>query len=86
MHAKVCSIIVEGRWVIPPNLQLLFHLLGVDIHTIKIKKNKPDRRVWKPDLMGKFFVKGAIEAIRIKGQPVWWINFLYNKAIHPRIA
>ncbi|KAF6173991.1 hypothetical protein GIB67_039942 [Kingdonia uniflora] len=36
--------------------------------------------------MGKFSVKGAFEAIRNKGQPVWWITFLSNKAIHPRIA
>ncbi|KAF6176409.1 hypothetical protein GIB67_010857 [Kingdonia uniflora] len=86
LHAKVSSIIVEGRWVIPFNLQLLHHRLGVDIHTIKINKNKADRRVWKPDLMGKFSVKGAFEAIRNKGQPVWWISFISNKAIHPRHA
>ncbi|KAF6138129.1 hypothetical protein GIB67_033543 [Kingdonia uniflora] len=74
MHAKVNSIIVEGRWVIPPNLQLLFHRLGVDIHTIKINKNKADRRVPKPDLMGKFYVKGAFEAIRNKGLNVSFAN------------
>ncbi|KAF6171440.1 hypothetical protein GIB67_031766 [Kingdonia uniflora] len=37
---------------------------GVDIQTIKINKNKANRRVWKPDLMGKFSVKGASEAIQ----------------------
>ncbi|KAF6174009.1 hypothetical protein GIB67_039960 [Kingdonia uniflora] len=36
--------------------------------------------------MGKFSVKGAFEAIQSKGQPVWWIQFLSNKAIHPQLA
>ncbi|KAF6143723.1 hypothetical protein GIB67_030613 [Kingdonia uniflora] len=51
LHAKLSSIIVQGRWTIPGNLQLLFQRLGVDIHSIKINKNNADRRVWKPDLM-----------------------------------
>ncbi|KAF6151339.1 hypothetical protein GIB67_040612 [Kingdonia uniflora] len=79
MLAKVSSIIVEGRWVIPPNLQLLFHRLGVDFHTIKINKNKADRRVWKPDLMGKFSVKGAFEAIRNK---VYGLGIIANCVCH----
>ncbi|KAF6174510.1 hypothetical protein GIB67_004704 [Kingdonia uniflora] len=86
LHAKLSSIIVEGRWAIPGNLQLLFQRLGVDIHSIKINKNNADRRVWKPDLMGKFSVKGAFEAIRNKDRTVWWASFLSNKAIHPRLA
>ncbi|KAF6148922.1 hypothetical protein GIB67_014293 [Kingdonia uniflora] len=88
MHAKVSSIIVEGRWVIPPNLQLLFHRLKVDIHTIKFNKNKADRRVWKLELMGKFFVNGAFEAIRTKGPNVSftkekskWINQIHETAM-----
>ncbi|KAF6153090.1 hypothetical protein GIB67_034812 [Kingdonia uniflora] len=86
LHAKLSSIIVEGRWAIPGNLQLLFQRLGVDIHSIKINKNNADRRVWKPDLMGKFSVKGAFEAIRNKDRTVWWASFLSNKAIHHRLT
>ncbi|KAF6159579.1 hypothetical protein GIB67_010001, partial [Kingdonia uniflora] len=86
LHAKLSSIIVQGRWTIPGNLQLLFQRLGVDIHSIKINKNNADRRVWKPDLMGKFLVKGAFEAIRNKDRTVWWASFFTNKAIHPRLA
>ncbi|KAF6150994.1 hypothetical protein GIB67_016472 [Kingdonia uniflora] len=86
LHAKVSSIIVEGRWFTPVNLQLLFQRLGVNIHSIKINKNKADRRLWIPDLMGKFSVKGAFEAIHNKGQLVWWASFLSDKAIHPRFS
>ncbi|KAF6168093.1 hypothetical protein GIB67_011478, partial [Kingdonia uniflora] len=45
-----------------------------------------DNRITWNDLHAKFSVKGAFEAIRNKGQPVWWIPFLSNKAIHPRLA
>ncbi|KAF6143323.1 hypothetical protein GIB67_039106 [Kingdonia uniflora] len=86
LKAKVSYIITEGRWSIPNNLQLIFDRFGVDIHTIKINHHKPDRRVWKPDLIGKFSAKGAFEFIRNKGQPNWWFKFLFRRAIHPRIS
>ncbi|KAF6138646.1 hypothetical protein GIB67_032540 [Kingdonia uniflora] len=86
LHAKLSSIIIEGRWAIPGNPQLSFQRLGLDIHSIKINKNNADRRVWKPDLMGKFSVKGAFKAIRNKDRTVWWASFLFNKAIHPKLA
>ncbi|KAF6145345.1 hypothetical protein GIB67_016806 [Kingdonia uniflora] len=84
LKAKVSYIITEGRWSIPNNLQLIFDRFGVDIHTIKINHHKPDRRVWKLDLIGKFSVKGAFESIRNKGQANLWIKFLFRRAIHPR--
>ncbi|KAF6163796.1 hypothetical protein GIB67_016136 [Kingdonia uniflora] len=79
LHAKVSSIIVDGRWPLPHNLLLIFHRLGVDINNIKINTNKADRRVWKPDLVGKFFVKGSFDVIRAKGQTIWWSKYLYRK-------
>ncbi|KAF6146896.1 hypothetical protein GIB67_018549 [Kingdonia uniflora] len=60
--------------------------LGVDINNIKININKADRKVWKPDLVGKFSVKGAFYVIRNKGQTSWWYKFLFRKTIHPRIS
>ncbi|KAF6168278.1 hypothetical protein GIB67_014513 [Kingdonia uniflora] len=57
LHAKVSSIIVNGRWSLPHNLLLLFHRLGMDINSIKLNTNKADRRVWKPDLVD--FVMGS---------------------------
>ncbi|KAF6170253.1 hypothetical protein GIB67_035358 [Kingdonia uniflora] len=86
LHAKVSCIIVEVRWSIPYNLHLVFHRLGVDIYNIKINKNKTDRWVWQPDLVGKFSVKGAFESIRNKGQPACWYIFLFKKAIRPRLS
>ncbi|KAF6148337.1 hypothetical protein GIB67_025556 [Kingdonia uniflora] len=66
LHAKVSCIITEGRWSIPNNLQLIFHRFGVDIHNIKINKNKNNRRVWKPHLVSNFLVKGALIPSEIK--------------------
>ncbi|KAF6154879.1 hypothetical protein GIB67_018316 [Kingdonia uniflora] len=84
--AKVSYIIIEGRWSIPNNLQLIFDRFGVDIHRIKINHHKPDKRVWKPDLIGKFSVKDAFKSIRNKGQPNWWFKFLFRRAIHLRLS
>ncbi|KAF6148117.1 hypothetical protein GIB67_011892 [Kingdonia uniflora] len=86
LNAKVSYIIFEGRWSIPYNLQLIFDRFGVDIHSIKINHHKPDRRVWKPDLIGKFSTKGAFETIRNKGQQNLWFKFLFRSAIHPRLS
>ncbi|KAF6168048.1 hypothetical protein GIB67_011433 [Kingdonia uniflora] len=86
LNAKVSYIISEGRWSIPYNLQLIFDRFGVDIHSIKINHHKPDRRVWKPDLIGKFSTKGAFETIRNKGQQNWWFKFFFRSAIHPRLS
>ncbi|KAF6156545.1 hypothetical protein GIB67_000010 [Kingdonia uniflora] len=70
LHAMVGCI---SRWSVPNNLQLFSYRFGVDIHDIKINKNKIDRRVWKPDLVGNFSVKGTFDSIRNKGQPIWWV-------------
>ncbi|KAF6144497.1 hypothetical protein GIB67_013141 [Kingdonia uniflora] len=86
LNAKVSYIISEGRCSIPYNLQLIFDRFGVDIHSIKINHHKPDRRVWKPDLIGKFSTKGAFETIRNKGQQNWWFKFLFRSDIHPRLS
>ncbi|KAF6143229.1 hypothetical protein GIB67_039012 [Kingdonia uniflora] len=86
LHAKVSSIIVDGRWSLPYNLLLLFYGLGMDINSIKINTNKADRRVWKPDLVGKFYVKGVFNVIQPKGQTIWWSKYLHRKAIHPQTA
>ncbi|KAF6162880.1 hypothetical protein GIB67_021029 [Kingdonia uniflora] len=86
LKAKVSYIITEGKWSIPNNLQLIFDRFGVDIHTIKINHHKPDRRVWKPDLIGNFSVKGAFDSIQNKGQPNWWFKILFRRAIHHRLS
>ncbi|KAF6174720.1 hypothetical protein GIB67_008775 [Kingdonia uniflora] len=74
LHAKVSSIIVEGRWSIPYNLLLIFYRLGVDINNLKININKADRRVWKLDLVGKFSVNGDFEVTRNNGQTCWCLR------------
>ncbi|KAF6159269.1 hypothetical protein GIB67_032040 [Kingdonia uniflora] len=71
LKAKVSSIIHNGHWRVSNKMAAILHRLNINLSTIQICSGKPVKRIWRPDIHGKFSVKSAFQEIRNKGQSYW---------------
>ncbi|OVA15282.1 Ribonuclease H domain [Macleaya cordata] len=82
--SRVSEIISNGDWCIPEEVATVLSNLGV------ISLDRPlgdeDRRVWKPDIQGKFSVSSAYELTRVKSQKVPWQKWIWLQCIHPNLS
>ncbi|KAF6141503.1 hypothetical protein GIB67_012265 [Kingdonia uniflora] len=86
LKAKVSSIIQDGHWRVHSDMETILQRLNIDLSTIQIRCGQLDRRIWKPDIHGRFLVKSAFQEIRNKGPLCWLSKYVYRQAIHPRLS
>ncbi|KAF6136018.1 hypothetical protein GIB67_006910 [Kingdonia uniflora] len=86
LKEKVSSIIQDGHWRVHSNMATILQRVNIDLSTIQISCGQPDKRIWKPNIHGRFSVKTAFQEIRNKGPLCWWSKYVYRQAIHPSLS
>ncbi|XP_026454908.1 uncharacterized protein LOC113356104 [Papaver somniferum] len=90
---KVSELLVNGEWVIPDSHKHNLLRAGVNLDDLPRPLGGDDRRVWMPDLKGKFSVGSAKNLIRKKyakeevydllWRKVWdWISHIFSLTPH----
>ncbi|XP_043717944.1 uncharacterized protein LOC122665876 [Telopea speciosissima] len=87
LSAKVAEFWEDGSWVLPavqePEIQNVFTVIqgsGIACHS------RPDMRFWAHSSTGRFTVKTAWAALRIKAATPKWVSDIWNRDLLPRTA